>query len=127
MTEMTESQRSEEQPRVRAGWRLWVLWVLAGTAGWAVGMYVAPIVGSSGSIIEGGATGLAMSGIVAGILQWVVLRRYIARAGRWALMAAGASGDWVGLGAAYAAITGFGLVRLLRQPAAVALAEGALP
>ena len=85
MTEMTESQRREEQPMVRAGWRLWVLWVLAGTAGWAVGMYVAPIVGASGSIIEGGATGLAMSGIVAGILQWVVLRRYIARAGWWAL------------------------------------------
>ncbi len=107
-----------------AGWGFWLAWVLAGTVGWAVsGRVIA--VGSYRDIIVAGYTGVAAGGIVVGVLQWLVLRRQVARAGWWVLASTvgwvvggpvGAFVGWPALGAVYGAITGSALVGLLRQP-----------
>jgi hypothetical protein len=68
--------------------------------------------------------GVSLFGTVVGVLQWLVLRRQVARAGWWVLASTVGwvvgmpLGDSVGgpaLGAAYGAITGTALVLLLRQ------------
>ncbi len=85
MAEITTSQRNEVRPMMPVGWRLWLWWVLASTVGWAVGGPVGVAVGSSGDIIVAGYVGVAVGGIVAGELQWLVLRRQVAGAGWWVL------------------------------------------
>ena len=67
------------------GWPLWLRWVLASTAGLAMGRPVSMAVGSSRNLIVAGAAGVAIGGIVAGVLQWLVLRRRVTGAGRWVL------------------------------------------
>ena len=161
----------------------WLLWVLAGTVGWAVGGGETAFgeYPSVPNVIVGGYVRLAAGGILVGALQWLLLRRQIARAGRWVLanigavlivgaivfgvgavnadvgwvVGAGLSGTlvgvlqwlvlrgqvaragwwvvastlgwiagmpvggflgWAALGAMYGAITGVGIVWLLRQP-----------
>ena len=75
--------------RRRVGWRLWLWWVLASSVGWILGL--------AGGFAAGFAIGGAVSGIASqgafgavlgasiGMLQWVVLRRQISRAGWWIL------------------------------------------
>ena len=92
---------------------------------------------------------MGLFGTVLGVLQWLVLRQQVPRAGRWvpaagvgwivgaplgAVLGGGLSGvlgwsgggaidwalTWAGVGAVYGAITGRVLVWLLRQPAPVA-------
>ena len=120
------------------GWRLWLWWVLASTVGWAVGGTVGEAVGGglSRDINVAGYVSVAVGGIAAGVLQWLVLRRQVARAGWWVLasavgwvvgglmagIAAGIVG-WVVAGAVYGAITGPVLVWLLRQPVPAAATE----
>ncbi len=70
------------------GWRLWLWWVLASTMGWAVGRPAGVAVGSSGDIIMAGYVGVTVGGVVAGVLQWLVLRRQVARAGWWVMASA---------------------------------------
>ena len=104
------------------GWRLWLWWVLANTVGWAVGGYVGvAVVNTDVAWI----VGAGACGTVLGVLQWLVLRRQVARAGRWVLASTvgwivggplAGIGGWVVLGAVYGAITGPVLVRLLRKP-----------
>ena len=67
------------------GWRLWLWWVLASTVGWAVGGTVGEAVGGglSRDINVAGYVSVAVGGIAAGALQWLVLRRQVARAGWW--------------------------------------------
>ncbi len=57
-------------------WSFWLWWVLASTVGWAVG-------GSVGSMVSDSAT-VAMGVAVAGVLQWLVVRRQLPRSGWWA-------------------------------------------
>ena len=84
------------------GWRLWLWWVLASSVGWVLGL--------AGGFAAGFAIGGAVSGIASqsafgavlgasiGTLQWVVLRRQIARAGWWVLATA------LGMGVGFALI-----------------------
>jgi hypothetical protein len=58
--------------------------VLASTAGWAVGG-LTPGLASYRDIIVAGYAAVAVGGILTGVLQWLVLRPYVARAGGWAL------------------------------------------
>jgi hypothetical protein len=102
----------------RAGW-----WVLAGVGAAAVIGVVVFGVGVVNTDV-GWVVGASLFGIVVGVLQWLVLRRQVARAGWWVLASAvgwfvgmpvGGVLDWPALGAAYGAITGIALVWLLRQ------------
>ena len=61
-------------------WRFWLWWVLASTVGWAVG---GGLSGTLGSIQAGYVGGMTVGAAGAGVLQWLVLRRRIARAGWW--------------------------------------------
>ena len=78
----------------------------------------------------GWVVGVILFGPVVGGLQWLVLRRHVARAGRWVLASTvgwvvggflsgavpvGGFLGWTVLGAVYGAITGSALVGLLRQ------------
>jgi hypothetical protein len=86
-------------PPRRPGWRIWFLWLMAGAVGWGVGVEVASFgvpgglrsLQSSPSIIVAGYLGVAAGGILVGVLQWLVLRRQITRAGRWVLANLGAA------------------------------------
>ena len=69
--------------------------------------------------------GVAVFGTVVGVLQWLVLRHEVGRAGWWVLASTvgwvvggplGGFVGWAALGAAYGAITGAALVWLGRQP-----------
>ena len=66
-------------------WRVWLWWVLASMVGWAVGGYVGVAMGGglSRGIIVTGYVGVTAGVTVAGALQWLVLRRQVARAGWW--------------------------------------------
>jgi hypothetical protein len=64
-------------------WTLWVEWVGATAIGWLMGGLLLPDLA------------LFSVGLVMGILQWVVLRQYLRRAGWWILASAvGWSGGW---------------------------------
>ena len=53
------------------GWALWLEWVVASSVGWALGR-----------VVVGGVLGVGdVLGV--GVLQWLVLRRHVARAGWW--------------------------------------------
>ena len=80
------------------GRRLWLWWVLAGTVGWAVGGPLGVAVGRSGDIIVAGSVGIALGGILTGVLQWLVLRRQVAWVGWWVLT--------IPVGAAVAGVVG---------------------
>ena len=143
----------------RSGW-----WVVATTGGWAVG---GAISGSLAGVFGGTLTGVGpdagpagivvtVAGSVAafvflpGVLQWLVLRRQVGKAGWWVLASAVSFFVAVGLsfplivalarlqgwnlpsaqawglggalaGALYGAMTGAVLVRLLRQPVSAAV------
>ena len=66
-------------------WRFWLWWVLASTVGWAVGGFGGwAVVGSlPRGIIGDGTVVVVVGGFVLGALQWLVLRRQVARAGWW--------------------------------------------
>jgi hypothetical protein len=86
-------------PQRRPGWRVWFLWLVAGAVGWGVGMEVSSFglpgglktLQSSPSIIFAGYLGMTAGGILSGTLQWLVLRRHVARASRWVLASFGAA------------------------------------
>ncbi len=84
-------------PQQRPGWRVWFLWLMAGAFGWGQGVYwgwytptdpktlqVIP------TVILAGYLGVAVGGILIGVLQWLVLRRHLARSGWWVLASLGA-------------------------------------
>ena len=83
MADLSTSQSNEMRPMLSARWRSWLLWLLASTAGWSVGGPMGVALGRSGDIIAAGFVGVAVGGIVTGILQWLVLRRQIPRATWW--------------------------------------------
>ena len=100
-----------------------VRWVVASVAASVVGAIVALLVG----LVDADAGllgGVSLYGLVAGGLQWLVLRDQVARAGWWVLassvgwLVALPVGDMTGPPgwAVYGAITGTVLVWLLRQP-----------
>ena len=68
---------SQKAPSV--GWALGFQWVLANT----VGLVVSLMVGFVGLFLHGALFGV-IAGTAVGIMQWLVLREYISRAGSWA-------------------------------------------
>ncbi len=117
--------------RYQVSWAGW--WVVVNIAGWTVGALVNLPLNLPLGLFPGWFVGL----VVAGIFQWLVLRRQLSRATWWLLAsfvawAAGFSisaalpecrGPCSGavFGAVIGAITGIALAWLLRQPAATEL------
>lgn len=62
---------------------LWMLpwWILASAAGFSVGSLTESVVGTSGGIAV--LAPVTAGGTAAAVLQWLALRRHVARAGRW--------------------------------------------
>ena len=95
------------------------------------------------SVVTMGGVSFVLSGTVFGALQWTVLRRGLARSGRWVLgstvgwvvswgvvvfFTSGAVAvDWAVFGASYGAITGSLLLRLPSHPETTALPVEWLP
>lgn len=100
--------------RAHIGWRFWFWWLLATATGWMTGLVILTLLpktmttlGVTPALVE--SVLLALSGTLSSVLQWLVLRRYIHRAGWW--VPASAAG-WVG---------GFALFLLLAVPAVFAI------
>ena len=101
--------------RRQVSWAGW--WVVANIAGWTVGALVNLPLNLPLGLFPGWLVGL----LVAGVFQWLVLRRHIYRATWWLLVSfvafvAGPCSAAV-LGAVLGAMTGIALAWLLRQPA----------
>ena len=113
--------------RRQVSWAGW--WLVANIAGWTVGALVNLPLNLALGLFPGWLVGL----VVAGMFQWLVLRRHISRAGWWLLASfvAWAAGTGISValpecrgpcsaavfGAVIGAITGIALAWLLRQPA----------
>ena len=67
--------------RKLVSWRLSLWWMLASILGWSL----ASPLGLTGDILVNGSIAVATGGIGTGILQWLLLRRLISRAGWWVL------------------------------------------
>jgi hypothetical protein len=116
------------------------LWTLAGTLGYGLALGASEVIGSADHFASMGILMvIAVFGLGGGMLQWLILHRKVAHAGRWLVasclgsligildfhfgMALGEAGKWTqailtfGLvfGAGYGAITGAMLIWLLRQ------------
>jgi hypothetical protein len=79
--------------RSQVGWGFWLGWVVASTVGWFVGLIMMYIIGflMAESFDIEWLTDLYMGimlGIGVGVLQWLVLRRRVSRAGWWVLASA---------------------------------------
>ena len=103
---MVEQTGASDRPQP-VGWRVWLWWVLASVVGWGVGgVVLGPVFGvvepAFGLLVASAAVG-AIGGAALGALQWLVLRRQLARAGWW--IAASTVGWAVG-GAAFGLVGG---------------------
>jgi hypothetical protein len=85
-------------PQRQPGWRVWFLWLMAGAFGWGQGVYWGWFDGSEPktlqaipTVILAGYLGVAVGGILIGVLQSLVLRRHVTRAGWWVLASLGAA------------------------------------
>ncbi len=106
--------------RSQVGWRFGILWMLVTTVGWAIGFVmgfalahigeaVEPFIGSVlGGILAYVIFGAA-SGAVVGLVQWLVLRRQISRAGWWILASAAGLAVATGAGIVVAWLTGYSI------------------
>ena len=66
--------------------KLWLLWVLASTVAFGVGGRLGVALSPSKDLIVVGYLAVTASLILAGVLQWLVLRRLIADTGWWVLV-----------------------------------------
>ncbi|MAG35143.1 MAG: hypothetical protein CL878_02690 [Dehalococcoidia bacterium] len=106
------ADRMGSAPRSWRGWQLWLWWVLATTVGWSAGGAAGGTAGwglSRDIAIVGYSAGAGVGGIAAGLLQWLVLRRQVARASRWVLASTGAAAIIGVVGVAVGATLGFGV------------------
>lgn len=85
-------------PQRQPGWRVWFLWLMAGAFGWGQGVYWGWFGGgepktlqSIPTVILAGYLGVVVGGVLIGVLQWLVLRGHVTRAGRWVLASLGAA------------------------------------
>jgi hypothetical protein len=83
------------------GWRLWLAWMLMSTIGMAaVFAFTSAVAMLVGAVLGGGAEDkvpfVPFVGFSFGVMQWLVLRRHIPRAGWWVL--ASTAGWIAGLG-----------------------------
>ena len=82
-------------PQRRPGWRVWFLWLMAAAYGWGTAVEVTGLgeltLQSSPPRLLDAYLGVAVAGILVGALQWLVLRKKLARAGWWVLTSLGAA------------------------------------
>ncbi len=99
--------------RNRIGWVIWLAWVLVSTIGWMLGFIIGfvlayvpgdLIAGALGDYLAYGVHGSVL-GAVVGLMQWLILREYVSRAGWWVL--ASSAGLAVGYGVAVVALGSF--------------------
>ena len=76
-------RKDTPDPSSAAGWGLSLLWVLVCAAGWAVGARLVAAAGPSADLIAAGYARVAAGAILAGALQWLVLRRHLDGAAWW--------------------------------------------
>ena len=77
----------------QAGWGFWLLWVVATPLGMFLGLIMgfigaAPfyfVVESNLGVYLSGISWEIINGIGVGLMQWLVLRRYVSRTGWWIL------------------------------------------
>ena len=78
--------------RNQIGWAIWLVWVLMTTMGWALGFLIGFVLGSIiGDVLGDWSFPLFFGiglGICIGVLQWLLLRGYVSRAGWWVLTSA---------------------------------------
>ena len=91
-----------------AGWSLWAWWTVTYFIGYfgssVVGTdVIAPAVEAVGAWRVAGVPEIAIRGLSLGLLQWLILRRYIAQAHRWM---------WATTGVAVVASVGFPVIQL---------------
>ena len=89
---MVISARLAIAPQRRIGWRMWFLWLMASAVGFGQGMYLGWFDGTDPSFLDttpadvvAGSAGLAVGALLTGVLQWLVLKRHLARASQWVL------------------------------------------
>ncbi|MDE2994821.1 MAG: hypothetical protein OXU67_13170 [Chloroflexota bacterium] len=103
---MAEWTGASEPPR-GAGWRLWLLWVLASVVGGGVGGVVLgpvfSVVEPAFGLLVGGVAVGAIGGAALGVLQWLVLRGRLVRAGWWIVAS---TVGWAVGGAAFGLVGG---------------------
>ena len=103
---MAERTGASERPR-GVGWRLWIWWVLASVVGWGVGGVVLgpvfSVVEPAFGLLVGGVAVGAMGGAALGVLQWLVLRGRLVRAGWWIVAS---TVGWAVGGAAFGLVGG---------------------
>lgn len=84
-------------PQRRPGWRVWFLMLWAGAFGWGQGVYLGWFDNTEPKTLEtvpadiwSGYLGLVVGATLIGVLQWLVLRRHVSRAGWWVVSSLGA-------------------------------------
>lgn len=77
-------------PQRGPGWRVWFLWLWATAIGWGQGVYLGwyadddpKLLESIPSVVLAGYLGVVVGALLVGVLQWLVLRRHLARVGWW--------------------------------------------
>jgi hypothetical protein len=88
--------------RSNVGWIVWLQWITATGIGWAFGEAAASFISEDSVLL--GTVHTAVSGVVLGMSQWLVLRSRIEMAGRWIVATAIGSGlgGAVGFAASFA-------------------------
>jgi serine/threonine-protein kinase len=99
--------------RSQVGWGFGILWVLLNTLGWPIGVIAGWVLaeisedGPWGGVLEeilAHVVFAAALGSVVGLMQWVVLRRQISKAGWWVLASVTGLAVSIGAGTAVAAL-----------------------
>ena len=101
-------------------WRLLLWWVLATAAGFSIGGPLESVLGrSSGMIVV---VYVSVGGTAAAVLQWLVLRRRLSRAGWW--VATGIAGAAIAAATGLAAGVGAGVATGIVEGLSKSVAEG---
>ena len=87
---MMTAARLAIAPQRSVGWRVWFLWLMAAALGWGQGTYWGWFDGTEPTILEStppdvaaGFAGLTVGAMLSSLLQWLVLKRHVARADQW--------------------------------------------
>jgi serine/threonine protein kinase len=82
---VVRQQPDRQAATSRPGCAFWLPWLLANSVGWFGGLIAAGIAGSIFGETLGLIVAVAVLGAALAFMQWLVLRRYVAQAGWWAI------------------------------------------